>query len=49
MSVKVAGFKSSDLFQQMKEGVEALPSEERAANSKKVLFLFFFNFFLIIF
>ena len=36
MSVKVAGFKSSELFQQIKEGVESLPAEERAGNAKKV-------------
>lgn len=47
MSVKVAGFKVSDLFQQMKEGIESLPAEERAANAKKVSFPFRSFFFSI--
>jgi len=47
MSLKVAGFKTSDLFQQIKDGVDALPQEERAANAKKVPF--FSSLFLTIF
>ncbi|RKO96426.1 hypothetical protein CXG81DRAFT_14865 [Caulochytrium protostelioides] len=36
MSVDATGFKSGAIFQQLKDGLEALPSSERDAQAKKV-------------
>jgi len=43
MTVQVAGVKSSALFQQIKDGIDTLPKEERAANAKKVGGVFQFD------
>lgn len=43
MSVKVAGFQSSELFQQIKDGIEALPAATKKENVKKVNGIFQFD------
>jgi len=37
MSVNVPGFKSSPLFEQLKNGIESLPDSEKQAQLKKVI------------
>lgn len=42
MSVKVAGFQVSDLFQQMKEGIDGMGADQRKETAKKVTFSCYF-------
>lgn len=43
MSVKVAGFQSSDVFQQIKDGIDGLSAASKKENVKKVNGVFQFD------